>query len=67
MSDSTDSREIRPFRLDVPQDQLDDLARRLAATRWPIDGPVSGWAQGMPREYAHELVEYWREGYDWHA
>ena len=56
MSDSTDSREIRPFRLDVPQDQLDDLARRLAATRWPIDGPVSGWAQGMPREYAHELV-----------
>ena len=58
---------IRPFRLDVPQEQLDDLARRLDSTRLPTDGPLTEWSQGLPLNYARELVEYWRDGYDWRA
>lgn len=59
--------EIRPFRLEIPQEQLDDLARRLDATRWPTDGPVSEWSQGVPLDYARALAHYWRSDYDWRA
>ncbi|MET9478971.1 epoxide hydrolase family protein [Streptomyces sp. NPDC006638] len=56
---------IRPFRLDIPQAALDDLAVRLDATRWP-DGPTApGWTQGVPPAYLKELAAYWRTTYDW--
>lgn len=58
---------IVPFRIDVPQAELDDLARRLAVTRWPAAAPGGGWQRGVPVEYLRELTEYWRTGYDWRA
>ena len=56
-----------PFRIDVPQAQLDDLRARIAATRWPGEIPGSGWTRGVPVEYLRELAEYWRTSYDWPA
>ncbi|MEU4579648.1 epoxide hydrolase family protein [Nonomuraea sp. ATR24] len=58
---------MRPFRIDIPQDDLDDLNRRLAATRWPDELPGVGWDRGVPLDYLKELAEYWRTGYDWRA
>lgn len=59
--------EITPFRIDVPEAELDDLAARLANTRWP-DQPVDvGWQLGAPVDYVRELAEYWRLGFDWRA
>ncbi|RSN18199.1 epoxide hydrolase [Streptomyces sp. WAC 05977] len=58
---------MRPFRIDVPQSQLDDLTRRLDNVRWPDAGPVSGWERGVPLDYLRELTEYWRTRYDWRA
>jgi epoxide hydrolase len=58
---------IRPFRLEVPQANLDDLHQRLARTRWPDDPPGLGWEYGIPAAYLRELAEYWRGGYDWRA
>jgi pimeloyl-ACP methyl ester carboxylesterase len=59
--------DLRPFRLDVPQRELDDLYERLDRTRWPDELPGMGWAYGVPREYLKELVQYWRHEYDWRA
>ncbi len=56
---------IRPFRFDVPQADLDDLARRLDATRWPERETLQDWSQGIPLAYTQELCEYLRSGYDW--
>lgn len=60
-------REIRPFRIDIPQADLDDLADRLARTRWIQEIPGSGSTYGMPLERVRALAEYWRDGYDWRA
>lgn len=59
--------EVRPFRIDVPDDALADLAERLARTRWPDPECVDDWSQGMPLSYIRELAGYWAEGYDWRA
>ncbi|MQY08106.1 epoxide hydrolase family protein [Actinomadura macrotermitis] len=56
---------ITPFRIDIPQADLDDLRDRLARTRWPDELPGAGWSYGVPVSYARELAEYWRTGYDW--
>jgi pimeloyl-ACP methyl ester carboxylesterase len=56
---------IRPFHIDIPQADLDDLRDRLARTRWPDQLPGVGWDYGIPLEYVRELAEYWRTGYDW--
>jgi hypothetical protein len=58
---------VRPFRIDIPQAQLDDLKARLANTRWPDELPGVGWRRGVPLAYLHELAEYWRTAYDWRA
>jgi microsomal epoxide hydrolase len=55
----------RPFAIDVPQAVLDDLHRRLAATRWPEPLPGSGWERGANLAYMQELCTYWRDRYDW--
>jgi len=59
--------EIKPFRIDVPQADLDDLADRLARTRWPAQLPGEGWSRGVPVEYLKDLAEYWRTEFDWRA
>ncbi len=58
---------IRPFRIEVPQSELDDLRERLGRTRWPQEPPGAGWAYGVPLDYLKELTEYWRTSYDWRA
>jgi pimeloyl-ACP methyl ester carboxylesterase len=58
---------IRPFRIEVPQADLDDLADRLARTRWPDEPPGAGWSRGVPLGYLEQLAAYWRGGYDWRA
>jgi epoxide hydrolase len=58
---------FRPYRIDVPQGELDALYERLDRTRWPDELPGVGWAYGVPREYLKELVRYWRHQYDWRA
>ncbi|BDT92153.1 microsomal epoxide hydrolase [Nocardia sputorum] len=57
--------EIRPFRIDVPQADLDDLRLRLARTRWIDDVPGAGWERGVPTAYLKELAGYWVEKFDW--
>jgi epoxide hydrolase len=59
--------EVRPFRIAIPQADLDDLAERLARTRWPDELPGAGWARGVPLGYLQELAAYWADGYDWRA
>jgi pimeloyl-ACP methyl ester carboxylesterase len=61
----TNDSEIRPFRVDIPQAELDDLRERLARTRWPEELPGVGWSRGVPVSYLKALVEYWRDAYDW--
>jgi epoxide hydrolase len=57
--------QIQPFRIDIPEAELDDLRARLARTRWPDQLPGVGWDYGIPLDYVRELAEYWRSGYDW--
>jgi len=56
---------IRPFLLDIPERELDDLRDRLARTRWPEAETVDDWSQGIPLAYTRELCGYWADGYDW--
>lgn len=56
---------IRPFRIQVPEVDLDDLRDRLARTRWPDELPDVGWDYGVPLGYLKELAEYWQSSYDW--
>ena len=58
---------LRPFRVDIPQADLDDLRDRLARTRWPQALPGPGWSRGVPQEYLRALVAYWAGGFDWRA
>ena len=57
--------DIRPFRIDVPEADLDDLRRRLRATRWPEKEVVDDWSQGVPLAYTQELCAYWADKFDW--
>lgn len=59
--------EITPFRIDVPQAELDDLARRLDHTRWPDEKPGTGRTFGAPLDDVRALAGHWRDGYDWRA
>jgi pimeloyl-ACP methyl ester carboxylesterase len=58
---------IRPFQIETPEEDLEDLRRRLRATRWPDAETVDDWSQGIPLAYVVELCEYWAEKYDWRA
>jgi hypothetical protein len=59
--------DVRPFRIEVPEDQLVDLKRRLRATRWPDAETPGDWSQGIPLAYVQEVCAYWAERYDWRA
>ncbi len=58
---------IRPFRIEIPQADLDDLRDRLARTRWPNELPGVGWSYGVPLAFVQGLIERWRTAYDWRA
>jgi epoxide hydrolase len=57
--------DIRPFRIEIREADLEDLRDRLARTRWPAELPAPGWSRGVPADYVRELAEYWRVGFDW--
>jgi len=59
--------KIRPFTIDVPQADLDDLRRRLHDTRWPDRELVDDWSQGVPLAYVQEVCRYWADEYDWRS
>ena len=56
---------VRPFRVDVPEEDLDDLRRRIAATRWPSKELVEDRSQGVQLATMQELARYWATDYDW--
>ena len=58
---------IRPYRIHVPQADVDDLLDRLARTRWAPDLPGTGWERGVPTGYLRELAAYWAGEYNWRA
>jgi pimeloyl-ACP methyl ester carboxylesterase len=60
-----DENAIRPFRIEVPDEALADLQRRLAATRWPDREIVDDQSQGVQLATMQKLVEYWQHGYSW--
>ncbi|MER7174243.1 epoxide hydrolase family protein [Streptomyces mesophilus] len=65
MAENTAPSKIEPFRIEIPQAQLDDLRTRLEATRWPDELPGTEWEYGASLTYLKSLAEYWRTGYDW--
>jgi pimeloyl-ACP methyl ester carboxylesterase len=60
-----DGDTTRPFHISVPDEQLVDLRRRIAATRWPDRETVNDQSQGTQLAKLQELVRYWGTGYDW--
>src|SRR5215218_6326866 len=59
------STDIRSFEVDVPQEELDDLRRRIATTRWPSKELVADRSQGVQLATLQELKRYWATDYDW--
>ena len=57
--------EIRPFHVDIPEEDLVDLRRRIAATRWPDKETVADQSQGVQLEKLQALVRFWETDYDW--
>ncbi|MFC9440687.1 epoxide hydrolase family protein [Nocardia sp. NPDC057030] len=60
---------ISPFRIDIPQAEIDELRARLARARvpWVVPGIENDWGRGIVPAYLAELAEYWRAGFDWRA
>jgi hypothetical protein len=56
---------IRPFRVDLPEDALVDLRRRIAMTRWPERETVGDESQGVQLAAIQEVARYWGTDYDW--
>ena len=67
MTDPDPDAGIRPFRIEVPASDLDDLEDRLARTRWPLELAGVGWTPGVPVGYLRELADHWRTAYDWRS
>jgi pimeloyl-ACP methyl ester carboxylesterase len=63
----TQQSDVRPFRIEIPQAEVDDLRARLAGTRWPVRPRVDDWSRGVPVDYLKELAGYWATGYGWRA
>ena len=56
--------DIHPYKIAASDQQLDDLKRRLEATRWPDKETPDDWSQGIPLAYVQEIVSYWHKTYD---
>ena len=59
--------EIRPFQVEIPEADLDDLRQRIAATRWPTRELVDDRSQGVQLATTKALADYWENEYDWRA
>lgn len=58
---------ITPFAIDVSDEVLTDLRRRISNTRWPNQAPGAAWAQGTDLDYVKRLLGYWATGFNWRA
>ncbi len=58
------STDVRPFRLDIPEEKLDDLRKRIGATRWPSKELAADRSQGVQLGALQELARYWQDEYD---
>jgi pimeloyl-ACP methyl ester carboxylesterase len=56
---------VRPFKVSIPDSEIDDLKQRLANTRWPDPETVPDWSQGVRLENARSLARHWEREYDW--
>jgi hypothetical protein len=56
---------IRPFRINIPEEQIVELRKRIAATRWPDKETVSDESQGIRLAEVQALLQYWGNGYNW--
>lgn len=69
--DKTDIKEhkmpIQPFQINIPQQTLDDLHKRLARTRWTDEVEGTGWDYGTNLDYMKRLADYWQNQFDWRA
>jgi pimeloyl-ACP methyl ester carboxylesterase len=59
--------KIEPFKIDVPQNEIDALRTRLANTRWAPELDNENWSYGVNGTYLRELMTYWQDGFDWRA
>src|SRR3712207_857570 len=57
--------DIRPFQVDIPDEALEDLRRRIAVTNWPERETVPDQSQGVPLAMIQKLARYWATDYDW--
>jgi pimeloyl-ACP methyl ester carboxylesterase len=57
--------EIRPLHVDIPDEALEELRRRIAATQWPDRETVADQSQGVPLDMIQKLARYWMTDYDW--
>ena len=62
-----ESTAIRPYRIEIPQSDVDDLHERLRRTRWPDFSAGPDWSRGVPPDYLEGLAEYWLNDFDWRA
>jgi pimeloyl-ACP methyl ester carboxylesterase len=58
---------VQPFRVNVPQAEVEDLHERLRRTRWPEREVVDDWSQGVPLDWLQDMCRYWLNVYDWRA
>lgn len=59
--------EPKPFEVNIDEAVLEDLQRRLRATRWPDEPADAGWLYGANLAYMRRLIDYWRDAFDWRA
>lgn len=62
---STTNLDVQPFKIDIPQADLDDLQARLANTRFPAEAPEDNWDLGAPVSYLRDMVDHWQTSFDW--
>jgi pimeloyl-ACP methyl ester carboxylesterase len=58
---------VEPFRIQIDDEALSDLRRRIASTRWPAGAPGAPWSQGTDLPYLMSLLDDWADGFDWRA
>jgi Epoxide hydrolase N terminus len=56
---------VKPFKISISREVLDDLHDRLKRTRWPDEVETTGWDYGTNLDYMKELADYWQHSYDW--
>src|SRR5215217_9310058 len=63
----TNTTDLHPFHVHIPEADLAELRDRLGRTRWPAAGPADDWSRGVPLDYLVRLTRYWVEEFDWRA